>query len=361
VEVVSDAEFQLPVESAEFARVGAKLYRKQILKLGKIAYGGQTLEFTPDYVKELVNSFNLGAFDQVAFQMADTSNAHTQDPERFRGEVKGLIPTESGLDALIELTEDGARVVEANPKLGVSARIVQPLKQADGRVFPRALHHVLGTLDPRLTGMAPWQPVQLSSDGSDRPVVDLTAAAYQGDPNMGDTPTPDPNATGTDTQTDPTDEELEAMLAALVAADASADPIGVAEPATAAALSAADRQAIEMRSAREQQHEIELAALRREIDEQKFEKERLELLSKGIPPKAIELAAPLLQGSGHVVELSAGGTADAGAIVRQILAEMEGQVDLTGEHGGNYPTNTQQATAAEDTLYQKLVAMTGGN
>ncbi len=360
---MTSAQFQLPVETLEFGRVG-KLFRKQILKLGKIQYGGQVLEFTPEYVEDLIKSFEAGAFDQVSFQMADAANTHTQDPERSRGEVKALIATPTGLDALIELTEEGAKVVEDNPRLGVSARIVQPLKQADGRVFGKALHHVLGTLDPRLTGMSPWQPVQLANDGSSDPVVDLTSASYEGDPSMSQTPT-DPNDGQTPGATEPTDEELEAMLAKLVAEDEAAagaaqPPATAATPALAgAALTGAQRPAVDLAAdARAQAQALELAAIRNELDEAKFQKERIELLQKGVPPKMVELAAPLLRGT-VVVEL-AGGSVDAGAVVRSVLAEAEGQIDLTGEHGALYPTQTDQGKRTEDQLYAQLVALTGG-
>lgn len=172
---------------------------------------------------------------------------------------------------------------------------------------------------------------------------------------MGDTPTPDPNASAGTPVGEPTDEELETLLAQLVEADAAA---GAGEP-VGAQLSAEERRALELSQAQAAQTQVELAGMRRELDEAKFEKERLEMLRKGIPPASVELARPLLTGS-VVVELS-GGSVDAGAIVRQILEQQEGQIDLSGEHGGNYPVNTNQAaTAVEDALYKQLEAMTGG-
>ena len=58
-------------------------------------------------------------------------------------------------------SDEGAKVLRENPKLGVSARIVESYQRADGRHFTAALQHVLGTLDPRIPACArgkPWKP-----------------------------------------------------------------------------------------------------------------------------------------------------------------------------------------------------------
>ena len=167
---------QTPYRRKDAQRVGARMFKKQVLKIGQIDYQGRTLDFTRGYLEELARNFTSKAYDQVPFVLADGENRHTMDPERFRGEVKGVEVTDDGLHALIELTDDGARVVEQNPRLAVSARIVEDHPKG------RALQHVLGTLDPRATGMKPWEAVELSF-GSPH-VIDLTAASYRGEADL---------------------------------------------------------------------------------------------------------------------------------------------------------------------------------
>jgi hypothetical protein len=64
-----------------------------------------------------------------------------------------------GLYVTLNPTERGARVLAENPGLGVSARIVEQYQRADGKFFPAAIQHVLGTLDPRVTGLGAWTPL----------------------------------------------------------------------------------------------------------------------------------------------------------------------------------------------------------
>src|ERR1039458_3840119 len=110
----------------------------------------------------LAQSFKDGAFDQVAFQLATDGNEHTADPERFRGQIRGLIPTDTGLDALIETTDAASDLIKTNPKLGVSCRLV-PERENAGKKFKLALEHVLGTLNPVVTGMTDRKRTRLNS------------------------------------------------------------------------------------------------------------------------------------------------------------------------------------------------------
>lgn len=175
-----------PVNRGNAVELGRKTFKKQILKKGSLDYEGRRIDFDDRYLTDLANAFKEGAFDAVPFQLADAGNAHTNDPERTRGEVIGLEVTPDGLDAIVELTDDGAQVVENNPKLGVSARIIEGVKHAmGGQAWPRAIQHVLGTLDPRVTGMRPWEAIQLAADATGETVVDLTDATYIDD--VGDT------------------------------------------------------------------------------------------------------------------------------------------------------------------------------
>lgn len=169
-----------PYDLAAATQTGPRVFRKQVLKKGTISYQGQRIEFDDRFLRGVVKAFRGGAYDQVPFQFADPENRHNMDPDKFRGEVKGLELTDDGVDAIIEATPEGAEVIQKNPRLGVSARIVTDLSKSDGRKYPVAIQHILATMDPRLTGMRPWQSVDLSEDDDDEDdVLDLTAARFK--------------------------------------------------------------------------------------------------------------------------------------------------------------------------------------
>lgn len=375
-----------PVNRGNAVELGRKTFRKEVLRKGALDYEGRRIEFDDQYLTDLASAFKAGAFDTVPFQLADSANSHTNDPERTRGEVIGLEVTPDGLDAIVELTDDGARVVENNPKLGVSARIIEGVKHAmGGQTWPRAIQHVLGTLDPRVTGMRPWEAIQLAADATGETVVDLTDAPYTDDaghttgaaPEVPSAPdTHDTARTGsTDTideegavpdvkdqkpGTQPdvtdelTDEELEQILAEVEAEFDTSDTTdtypdgpgqddpdaenddeeddeegtvdgdeGAEESLAALANDGSQGEAIELANAQLRETRIELARLRDESDENAYTRERDALAREcGIPPRIVDMAKPLLKGDSHVISLANGDEVDAGAIVRQVFTEL---------------------------------------
>jgi hypothetical protein len=156
-------------------------WRKRVLPIGRIDYKGRTLTFDRPYLDALAASYNGGAYDQVPFQLANDKNEHTNDPERYRGFVRNMTVDDSGLWAEIITTEAGNTLLSANPNLGVSARIVEDYARADGQHFPQAIQHVLGTLDPRITSLGPWLPVDMAGERPDM-FIDLSGASYSGEP-----------------------------------------------------------------------------------------------------------------------------------------------------------------------------------
>jgi hypothetical protein len=154
-------------------------WRKKVLPIGDIEYQGRTLHFTPGYIAGLERAFRDGAYDQVSFQLADSANSHTNDPERHRGTIVDMKAEPDGLWITVEPTERGGRVLQENPYLGVSARIVEQYQRSDGRFYPAAIQHILGTLDPRIPGLGAWQPVSLSN--SSAVTIDLSAARWPGE------------------------------------------------------------------------------------------------------------------------------------------------------------------------------------
>jgi hypothetical protein len=166
-----------PFQETEAVELGNRQWVKKILPVGQIDYKGRTLHFTRDYLGRLAAAFQSRAYDQVPFQLADAANTHTNDPERTRGEITGMEVRADGLYVTAQVTPEGEQVLTANPRLGVSARIVEDYARSDGRHFPVAIQHVLGTLDPRIPGLGAWEAIEASS-----PVPgitwDLTGGAF---------------------------------------------------------------------------------------------------------------------------------------------------------------------------------------
>ena len=389
-----------PIDGGKARPVGAsRLWRKQLLPVGKISYKGREISFDRDYLAGLAKAFMSKAYDQVPFQLADAPNSHTNDPERFRGEIRGFEMTADGLDLILAATEDGDRVLRENPQLGVSARIVEDYHRADGKFFPAAVQHVLGTLDPRITGMRPWQAIEAAND-DDGEVIDLTAIDFTADEpdevpaepvtthpeeqSMALTadqearlsrlldlpedqfdalltaPAEDEAAEGDgqdDAEPTLTDAELEQLLAELPADD---EPAVAAEPepvlaGAGAALSNDDRDALELANAQIEELRSEQRATRAQLDRATYEKERDYFQRQfGVPARLTDLARSVLEGSGRTVELSNGATVDAGAIVRKLIGEfgktmqsLGMSVELGNAEGADDTTGAAERAAEE--------------
>lgn len=371
-----------PERRGQIVDLGNGRWEKQLLPLGSIDYHGQKITFDKDYLEQLVKSFNQTACGPVPFQLADAKNTHTNDPERRRGTVQGLQLKDDGLYALIDLNKSGQELVEEFPDLGVSARIYENYERADGQFFPAALQHVLGTLDPHVPGMRPWQAVALSNDFSGT-VIDLSDSEFDtgreekkpvatksdlksilaklkksddeaelSDEELdqlleitdaikdtgSEEETVDDDATDDKDEAELTDEELDKLIA-----EAEADAAGSTEDDSEddqegseeeggdpvkpdpqlIAASNANRTAIELANARIEQQNIELTAMRTKMAAKEFDQEvRTFAEVYGIPPRITALARPLLEGDGHTVELANGDEVDAGAVMRKVLVEL---------------------------------------
>jgi hypothetical protein len=322
-------EFALlaPLDRQEAVELSSTLWRKQLLPRGTINYKGRKISFDDQYLSDLASSFRGRAFDQVAFLLAKDDNSHTMDPERFRGEVKGMEVTDKGLDVLLDLTEDAADLVRKNPNLGVSARIIEGLDRADGAKFPRAIQHVLGTLDPRVTGMTSWQEVSLSEEVGD--TVDMTTEEVQMSQTKDEAPPvetsssdtdppahPEPNTVpgAPDLSNLPTEEEI---LMDLVPDQPVTDP---------------NLQRIE---------ELELKLARQE-----FANEARQWIDKGVPPALVMLAKPVLElPQAPVIDLSnhGGDTIDVAKVLRDILEETTGFIEMATERGQGFSDKDSEA------------------
>lgn len=341
-----------PTEGGQVVNLSRTMFRKKILPLGTINYKGRKIEFDQAYLTDLASSFQDGAFDQVPFMLADKDNAHTMDPERYRGDIRGVEVAEDGLYGTFELSGDAADLVKKNPNLGVSARIVEGYDRADGKTYPRAMQHVLGTLDPRITGLGAWQEVSLSGYDSGTQIVNLTESTYEGDPM---TKKPDELDLG-----GLTDEELAELLASLEDEDdgdeTEEDEDVPDEPAAKktpqpVGLAADHPIAIELANQR-----TETSRIKAELALSRFDNEREKMIRDGVPPFLIDLAKPIMLAADPVVlDLSNGLTddnksVDAGAIVREILRKSAGVLELASERGHG---STRTEDADEDDITKK--------
>lgn len=359
---------QMPYREQAASEVGPRLFRKQILKVGEIPYKGKRLKFDRDYLAKAVDSFNAGAFDQVPFVLADSDNKHSTDPERFRGEVKALEMNGDGIDALVELTEEGAAIVRKNPRLGVSARLV-PDREHAGQVFPVAIEHVCGTLNPRVNGLRPWETdsVRSLSQTSDEKVIDLSASEYMADktfteshldklnelpedqrarvtalldgksePEKPEIAEPDKGGKVADFMRKITgkkadglsDEELEGAFKDL---EQNADKADTPEPVTAS-LSDDDRKRIDLAEENSRKADQRVAAA-------EWKTERAELTLAGVPPSMLDLAEPVLKtGQKVAIDLSDSESVDAADTIRKLLDEAKGTVDLSDAAGSDADT-----------------------
>lgn len=371
-----------PIDLSGTARkVGNRLYRKQVLPITQIDYNGQKITFDRAYLRDLANAFKANAYDQVPFILANAKNQHHEDPRYFEGEVKSLELTDDGLDAVVELTPEGEALIQKNPKLGVSARIMEGLGKSDGRFFKRAIRHVLATMDPKIVGLRPWQAVDLSAEHDNSEVVDLTAETYQGritemaktkakvtlssvdaksrtatvdlsqlsddefeamlnlsdeedeveiDPETGKPVIVDDEETDEDEEGDEEGDEEEEVPAPVAKSTPKKKKVTVEEesietsvPAPALASTVSDLS-------------VTVATFQSDLARSRWETQRNELSRKGVPPFLLDLAEPVLASrAAHVIDLTAEGGAkvDAKDTISKMLEGYAGMVDLTPEMG----------------------------
>lgn len=363
---------------------GPLTFWKQILPEGEIHYDGRRIKFDRAYLQDLITSFNNGEVEQTMFQLANPLNGHGRDfdPERQRASATAMRlanPGEQpGLYAKLQFfSKKAARAVQQNPGLGVSARVRENfVNTRTGEVVKRAVVHVLGTIDPRVTGMSPWQPVDLSAfEAGD--VLDLSHSDYQGVATMAKRKTADLSATETlDLDAPLTAEQIAEMsneeIAELLAAhdaesgsltdtepdsdeddededeseedsdeDKSDDEDTSTEPDGDTNLSRSAQRQIDLANASAREANARATeALRRAADAD-WQRERADLVSAGVPPVMLDLAAPILnRPDAFEVDLSheGGETVSVGEIVRNMLNESKGTIDMSNElgHGGGF-------------------------
>ena len=394
-----------PWAKDEVTRLGAKTFKKEILKFGHIKVDDEEFDFTPEFGAQMVDAFQAGVMPTVTLQLADENNKHTQAVDRAGGEIIGLELSNDGLSGIISADDKTAELINRYPRMGVSVRALQNRMDNTGKVWPAVLNHVLATFDPVVERMGNWEPIELSREvtrvinlanpvGTDKEDTEMpqtvgdlstdearqlhtllgkmlgsTEVTSETTPNDkpdgggvdnpetgGDAPgtVEDPTGSGQQPETDEdtstdrsevpdeepldlstlTDEELEALLMQDAEEHEPENPqpaggsvdTGASTETAIAASRPGDDGALELARARQDEQAIELARMREELDVKNYESERERLAREsGLPPRIIDLARDVLQGSGHTLELSRGGkteTVDAGHVVRSLITEI---------------------------------------
>lgn len=374
--------FLTPTDSGEDAiELSSTTFRKKILPKGKIKYGEREIVFDDEYLTDLASSFTDGAYDQVPYMLADEQNRHTMDPERFRGECKSVEVAEDGLYGTFELSGDAADLIRKNPKLGVSARIVEGYQRSDGKTYRRSLQHVLGTLDPRIPGMGAWEEVELSNGETytSSDVIDLSNSVYEEEGTVseknedsGTVPVSDEAAFKAVKAAFPdwsdeeirelldeplTDEELATAQAEL---DESEKPEAKTEEPKEEAAKPAEEAKAEKATEEVKAEEKELVSLSNEVTtnvadtrtvdlanqvaqlqasvaQERFEKEKAQWVRDGVPPALVDLSRDVLTAPrGSVIDLSNGveeNKVDAGEVIRKLLTQCAGYIEFAAERG----------------------------
>lgn len=366
--ILTPLDFSVPIQS------GKRRFWKQLLPVTSIDYKGTQIDFDPAFHKDLALSFEGKAFDQVPLVFADGDNKHNEDPRNFGGElldVKYRGPSK-GTWGLIEADPEAAKAIEKNPKLGVSARILQGVKKADGREFPRAIRHVLMTMNPRVSGMEPWQAVDLSNEDSTIEVVDLTAATFEEGNIMARSKTKTTSAKEIDLSkvdlSTISDEDFQSLLDLAQTAldedvdvdedeDDEIDDLDVETPGRKTRRKKSKTKITVEKDSEddgdddeeEDEDETDLSdtdhvikrgevsqfrQMRLDLAATNWKAERGELLRAGVPPFLLDLAEPVLsQPDALTIDLADGDEIDATATIRKMLTGVKAVVDLSGEIG----------------------------
>lgn len=373
-----------PFDLSDATHTGRRRFWKRILPKTEIEYKGQKVNFDDQFHTDLAESFRKGAYDQVPLVFADGNNQHNMDPRNFGGDILDIQHRTDGTYALIEADKEAHKAITRNPKLGVSARIVQGLQKADGRTFNRAVNHVLLTMNPRVSGLGPWQAVDLSED-ADIEVVDLTASDYEEGSPMGKSTT----QTGDKTKRSLpeidlsalSDEEFQELLdftATLPEVDPDADEeidpdeTEDLEAETARKVKKKSKTKITIDKESENDEDAddddedetdlsevstnrELAGTVRQMQidlaESRWETERETLAAQGVPPFFLDLAEPVLsQPNAFTIDLSDGEEIDASDTIRQMLNGVKGIMDFTPEIGHQIDLTADQVPEDKDKI-----------
>lgn len=151
-------------------------FRKHLLNLGMLKYGGQEYQLDENWYNRLKDNFTSGV-SMVQVPLANDSNKHVEDPLRNSGEVVGIEREGNRVYDIIEVRRpDVAEGLRNKTIMGASAFLSMNYKdtRTDRHVGPALLHHCL-TNRPYVLDLEPYQEiVAASADTEDDNIIVLS-------------------------------------------------------------------------------------------------------------------------------------------------------------------------------------------
>jgi hypothetical protein len=330
-----------------------KVWKKQILPAGTRQYKGQTLDFSK-INPACLTAFDDKAFDGVPFVLALSDNRHPDkgdEGKQLEGDVYKLELGEDGsLFGYFDLSHSPGveqTIRKSGGKFGVSGRIeVDYTAEDTGRHFDYALSHVCGTTRPHIKGLANWQPVELSEEEKNRPIIDFSTEVEDVPKEEKKETKPNDQETGDDlVAVEIPKEKLDKLLALLDddldddEMEETADDVEKKQelpPAAQAQIAAA-----EAASARA----LQLAeTMQMSAAEERWTAQRATYLKDGVPPVLLNLAETVMKRHKPVtLEFAEGDTVDATEVVKKILDECKGFLALSDERGHSFSAPQENA------------------
>jgi hypothetical protein len=168
--------------ASEAKSVGDNLYKKVILRNAVVTNTkGQKVRLDGDFMKALKQNFDdvTASGEYVPLQFVKDDNKHTDDPRYYGGQITELeLDDEQNptcLTATFKLEDEARKVVDAQPKVGVSIG-ANYFTASDGRPVNPILRHVALAHRVKVKGMGAWQKMIAASDYGEALTVDLTDA-----------------------------------------------------------------------------------------------------------------------------------------------------------------------------------------
>lgn len=383
-----------PFDFSEPVKIGRRRFWKQLLPVTSIDYDGEEIDFNPRFHKDLELAASDGVYPSVPLIFAGGNNEHNESPKNWSGEiVKFENRGKDGTWGLIEADRDAARLIRKNPKMGVSARITQNVARA-GKVYPRAIRHVLMTMFPRVPDMGAWQAVDLS-EAADTLVVDLTTVKYKKGKQMAKkakatTVSVPRDAEGNIDLSEIDDDAFEGLLdlAAAVAEDERLDDyvdedetdeedepvrkVRKKKSKTKVTIEKDsetddpededddeedgddDEEETDLSEPLTQAEVDDLRTLRVDRAKERWENERGKLQRAGVPPFMLDLAEPVMESATPmVIDLSDDETLDARKVIKSMLEKSVGLIDLSEEEGSSIDLSDEEYEGQD--LYEAWV------
>jgi hypothetical protein len=389
-----------PYVSGDFDLVaGSKglTFRKQILPITTINYEGRKVAFDLSLHKKVLSAFKDRAYDQVPLVLATKDNEHNELAENYRASMTDLELVEKGDNPGLYGTfsfpsRRAAKAVLMNTDLGVSCRLREQVEKADGRKYEVALRHVCATLDPRVTGMSPWEKVDLSGYSNGHNVLDLTSVGYDKEGSMPKTKSKTRTGSELDlselrTQLESlNDEQQTELLSGMLGLDLSApadveddedeDDVEDAEDELSSEdedsedesegegededdegesdLSDSAQRSIDLANAAASQATERANTALDQLADERWRNERAMLLGRGVPAAVVDLAEPFLHSRDeYTLDLTNGKTLNAAKRIRKILEATAGFIDLDGARGHGVDLTEDDAAKEKDNTVLK--------